>query len=218
MNSIFEYLNKELHNSNITSTLIDTRLSTLTIDGKLEIKCPLGKASYWVKGNNAPESCKSKTRISSPSLPSPLNYETPIIKSNKDTVRDTYRSLEGKVNLLNIEIIAMKSFIEDEMLILRQSRKSSCDHNSEIARLTEKTAYLRNENRTKSCIVQTLLENDNTQQKPPVPNKSDFKVSNIYVRSSKNHSANNTYVLHLIDTQYYQIMGILKRRVIPGIM
>ena len=51
VNSIFEYLNKELHDSNITSTLIDTRLSTLTIDGKLEIKYPLGKASYWVKGN-----------------------------------------------------------------------------------------------------------------------------------------------------------------------
>ena len=39
MNYIFEYLNKELHNSSITSTLIDT----LTIDGKLEIKYPFRK-------------------------------------------------------------------------------------------------------------------------------------------------------------------------------
>ena len=38
MNYIFAYLNKELHNSSITFTLIDTRLSTLTIDRKLEIK------------------------------------------------------------------------------------------------------------------------------------------------------------------------------------
>ena len=66
MNSIFEYLNRELHNSNITSILIDTRLSTLTIDGKLEIKYPLGKAAYWITGNNALESCKSKTATSSP--------------------------------------------------------------------------------------------------------------------------------------------------------
>ena len=86
------------------------------------------------------------------------------------------------------------------MLILRQSRKgstlqkSSCDHNSEISRLTEETAYLRNENTTKSCIIQTLLENDNTQQKPLASNKSDFKVPNKYVRSSENHSANNTYI------------------------
>ena len=46
VNSIFEYLNKELHNSNITFTLTDTRLSNLTIDGKLEIKYPLGKATH----------------------------------------------------------------------------------------------------------------------------------------------------------------------------
>ena len=58
-------------------------------------------------------------------MASPLNSETPIIESNKDTVRDTYRSLEEKLNLLNIEIIAMKSFIEDQMLKLRQSRKDT---------------------------------------------------------------------------------------------
>ena len=34
MNYIFEYLNKELHNSSITSTLIDTRLSTLKAHSK----------------------------------------------------------------------------------------------------------------------------------------------------------------------------------------
>ena len=113
VNSIFEYLNKELHNSNITSTLIDTSLSTLTIDGKLEIK-------YWIL-----ESWKSKTPPSSPSLPTALNYETSIIESNKDTFRDTYCCLEEKLNLLNIEIIAMKSFIEDQMLILTHSKKDS---------------------------------------------------------------------------------------------
>ena len=43
---IFEYLNKELHNSSITSTLVDTKLSILTIDGKVEIKYALGKTSY----------------------------------------------------------------------------------------------------------------------------------------------------------------------------
>ena len=67
-----------------------------------------------------------------------------------------------------------------------------CDHNSEIARLTEEIAYLRNENRTKNCIVQTLPEKYNRQQKPLVPNKSYFKVPNEYVRISENHSANNT--------------------------
>ena len=63
----------------------------------------------------------------------------------------------------------MKSFKEDQMLILRQSKKDStsqkspCGHNSEIARLAEQIGYLRNKNRTKICIIQTLLENDSTQ-------------------------------------------------------
>ena len=94
----------------------------------------------------------------------------------------------------------MKSFIEDQMLILRQSikdstlQKSPRDHHSEIDRLTGEIDYLRNENRTKSCIIQTLLENDNTQQKNPAPNKSEFKVPNKYVRNSDNHSLNNAYI------------------------
>ena len=135
-------------------------------------------------------------------MQSPLVYKTPIIESNEDTVGDTNRSLEEKVNLLNIEVIAMKFFIEEQMLILRQSRKDStlqkspCDHNSEIARLTEEIADLRNENRTKSCIIQTLLENYNKQQKPLATNKSDFIAPNKYVRSPKNNtiiSASNRY-------------------------
>ena len=38
------------------------------------------------------------------------------------------------------------------------------------------------------------LENDNTQQKAPSPNKSDFKVPYKYVRNSENLSANNRYI------------------------
>ena len=135
-----------MHKSNIISTLIDTRLSTLTIEGELEIKYLLGKTSYWVKGNNSLESRVSitlennpKIPTSSPSLPSPVVYETSIIDSNEDTVGDTYRSVKEKVNLLNIKVIALKSFIEDQMLKIKQSRKDStqqispCNHNSEIA-------------------------------------------------------------------------------------
>ena len=139
---------------------------------KLKIKNSSRKASHGVEGNNTSESCKSKTPTSSTSLPSPLNYETSIIESNKDTVRDTYHSLKEKVNLLNIEIIAMKSFIEDQLLIQRQSRKDLAlqklywDHNSEIARLTEEIAYLRNEKITKVTLYRHCLKMT-TQSKNP---------------------------------------------------
>ena len=96
---------------------------------KVQIKYPFRKSSYWIKGNKALETYKSKilennpkTLTSPPLLLSPLLYETPIIESNEDTAGDTYHSLEVKVNLLSIEVIAMRSFIEYQMLILRESK------------------------------------------------------------------------------------------------
>ena len=156
---------------------------------------------------------------------SPLIYETPIIESNKDTVGDTYRSLEEKVNLLNIEVIAMKSSTEDQMLILTQARedstlkKSPFYHKSEIAR--EEIAYLRNKNRTKSCIIQTLLENGNTQQN----NKSLQHLIRVTLKDQINVSKALKITQqiiriypHLIDTKNCQRMIILKTRVILWIM
>ena len=135
-----------MYNSNITSTFIDSRLSTSTIDVKVQIKYPFGKTPYWAKGNKALETCKSKilennpkTLASAPSLLSLLICETSIMESNEDIAGDTYRSLEQNVNLLNIEVIAMKSFIEYQMIILRESIKDStlekplCDCKSEIS-------------------------------------------------------------------------------------
>ena len=156
---------------------------------------------------------------------SPLIYETPIIESNKDTVGDTYHSLEEKVNLLNIEVIAMKSSTEDQMLILTQARedstlkKSPFYHKSEIAR--EEIAYLRNKNRTKSCIIQTLLENGNTQQN----NKSLQHLIRVTLKDQINVSKALKITQqiiriypHLIDTKNCQRMIILKTRVILWIM
>ena len=156
---------------------------------------------------------------------SPLIYETPIIESNKDTVGDTYRSLEEKVNLLNIEVIAMKSSTEDQMLILTQARedstlkKSPFYHKSEIAR--EEIAYLHNKNRTKSCIIQTLLENGNTQQN----NKSLQHLIRVTLKDQINVSKALKITQqiiriypHLIDTKNCQRMIILKTRVILWIM
>ena len=86
-NSIFEYINRELRNSDITQTLVETRLSLLTVDGKLEIKHPSGKTCYWVRAESEQDLCSSKTvgNSSSTATPvaSPLTCETPIIFSKE---------------------------------------------------------------------------------------------------------------------------------------
>ena len=48
-NSLFEYINSYLKNSNISHTWVETRLSLLTVDGKLVIKYPSGKTSDWIR-------------------------------------------------------------------------------------------------------------------------------------------------------------------------
>ena len=78
-NSIFEYINRELKNSDITHTLVDTRLSLLTVDGKLEIKYPSGKTSYWIRAESEQDLSTSKTVGSSSTTSSRLIFETPMI-------------------------------------------------------------------------------------------------------------------------------------------
>ena len=84
-NSIFEYINRELRNSDITHTLVETKLSLSTVDGKLEIKCPFGKASYWIRAESEQDLSSSKIVGNSSSTATPvvssLICKTPIISS-----------------------------------------------------------------------------------------------------------------------------------------
>ena len=173
-NSIFEYINRELRNSDITHTLVKTRLSLLAAGRKLEIKYPFGKASYWIRAEFQQDLSSSKTvgNSSSAATPvvSPLICETPIISSNKSNVNNN-PSLEERVNLLNTEFIAMQSFVIDQV-ILKQSlkdstlEKSPSDISSEVKRLKEVNGILcqHNENllqknSSNNTIVQLLIKN-----------------------------------------------------------
>ena len=83
MNSIFEYLNKNLTNSDSTHTQVKTRLSILTVDAKLDIKYPSVKTSYWIRAKSKQDLSSSKTmgkscRTATP-VASQFNCETPII-------------------------------------------------------------------------------------------------------------------------------------------
>ena len=135
-----EYINRELKNSDITHTLADTSLSLLTVDEKLEIKYPSGKTSYWIRAESEQDL--------SPSM----------ISLKKSNVNNDL-SLEEGVNLLNTEVIAMQSFIVDQVLILKQSlkdstlEKSPSDISSEVKRLKEFNDIPRQQNES------LLLEN-----------------------------------------------------------
>ena len=48
-NSIFKYLNKTLENPDLSKQYIESRLSSMTVDGKLEKKYTNGQTSFYIK-------------------------------------------------------------------------------------------------------------------------------------------------------------------------
>ena len=89
-NSIF--LKRDLKNSNITYTQVETRLPLLTVDGKLVIKYPSGKASYWIRAESEQDLSSFKTVGNSSSTVTPvasaLICETLIISSKESSVNN----------------------------------------------------------------------------------------------------------------------------------
>ena len=62
-NSIFEYLNKTLQNSELSKQYMESRLSSMIVDGNLEKKCTNGQTSFYIKKLENELSRKTDTSI-----------------------------------------------------------------------------------------------------------------------------------------------------------
>ena len=79
-----------------------------------------------------------------------------------------------------MEVVAMKSFILEQFLLIRQNQKlvneqsiSDSEHNSELIKsLLDQIKYLRRENAIKSKIISNLLNND----KVLLNNEENFSI------------------------------------------
>ena len=134
-------------------TRVETRLYLLTVDGKLVIKYPSGKTSYWIRAESAQDLSWFNTvgNISSTATPvaSPLTCDTPNIYLKESNVNNNH-SLEERNSLLNTEVIAMQSFKVDQVLIqpLKNStlEKSPSDISFEVKRSKEVTDIICQQN------------------------------------------------------------------------
>ena len=183
--------------------MVDTRLSLLTVDGKLEIKYPSGKTSYWIRAESEQDL--------SPSM----------ISLKKSNVNNDL-SLEEGVNLLNTEVIAMQSFIVDQVLILKQSlkdstlEKSPSDISFEFKKLKEVNDILRQQNESllqehssKNTIIQLLIKNQEYLNKSVCNRKSVLDVDETFKTVPKGalKQGNNTETSRINCSNRFEVFS-----------
>ena len=220
-NSIFDYVNRELKNSNITHTLVDTRFSLLTVDGESEIKYPSGKTSYWIRAESEQDLSTSKAVGNSSTTSSPLICETPIISLKESDVKNNL-SLEERLNLLNTEVIAMQYFIVDQVLMLKQSlkdftlEKSPSDISSEVKKSKEVNDILRQQNESilqenslKNTIIQLLIKNQEYLNKSVCNRKSVLDVDETFKMVPKGplKQGNNTETSRINCSNRFEVFS-----------
>ena len=94
----------------------------------------------------------------------PVTQDTPLTAPSPDKISN----LQTKLHELRTEVIAIKSFILEQFLLIKQNQKSvnkqyigNCENNSEVIKsLFDQIEYLRRENSVKSDIISNLLNNN----------------------------------------------------------
>ena len=76
-NSIFEYLNKTFENPDLSKPYIESRPSSMIVDGKLEKKCTKRQRSFYIKKLENELSRKTDTSILAQISPSSIICTTP---------------------------------------------------------------------------------------------------------------------------------------------
>ena len=131
-------------------------------------------------------------------------------------------SLEERVNLLNTEVIAMQSFIVDQVLILKQSlkdstlEKSPSDISFEVKRLKElkdilcqQNESLLQENSSKNFIIQLLIKNQEYLNKSVCKWKSVLDVDETFKTVPKGllKQGNNTEISRISCSNRFEVFS-----------
>ena len=97
--------------------------------------------------------------------PSPIICRTPseLAFAETECQPNEITTLYEKLRELTIEMKAMKSFVIEQILLVKNSVNDKFDNNTQLQEksnekyLTEEIRQLREENKTKNCIIQTLM-------------------------------------------------------------
>ena len=135
----------------------------MIVDRKLEKKCTNEQTSFYIK--KLEKSRKTDTSILAQKSPSPIICRTPseLIFAETEYQPNEITTLYEKLRELTTEMKAMKSFVIEQILLVKNSVNDKFGNNTQLEEksnekyLTEEIRQLREENKTKNCIIQTLM-------------------------------------------------------------
>ena len=168
-NSIFEYLKKTLENPDLNKDYMECRLSSMIVDGKLEKKCTNGQASFYIKKLENELSRKTGAFILTQDSPSPILCKTlpQLTFSETEYHKNEITTLYEELRERTTEMKEIKSFVREQILLIENSVNEKLGNNAQLQKksnekyIIEEIRHLREENKTKNCIIQTLMENQN---------------------------------------------------------
>ena len=168
-------------------------------EGKLVNKNSKGTDSFFTTETKSipdPPQC--------PNLFFPVTQYTPLTTPSPDKTSN----LQTELHELRTELVAMKSCISEQLLLIKQNQKlvneqsiSDYENNSELIKsILDQIEYLRRENSSKSKIVISLLNNKvlfKNEEKLSSIDKSNFENPKRDVKSNimaENRTKSNNFV------------------------
>ena len=141
----------------------------MIVVGKLEKKCTNGQTSFYIKKLENELSRKTDASILTQKSPSPVICKTPsqLTFSETEYHKNEITTLYEKLREITTEMKEMKSFVREQILLIENSVNEKLGNNAQLQEksnekyLIEEIRHLREENKTKNCIIQTLMENQN---------------------------------------------------------
>ena len=136
----------------------------MIVDGKLEKKRTNGQTSFYIEKLESELSHKTDTSILPHKSPSPIICRTPSQLTFPETKyhQKEITTLYEKLREITTEMKAMKSSVTEQILLFKNSVNEKLNNNTQLPEksnekhLTQEIRHLREESKTKNCIIQTL--------------------------------------------------------------
>ena len=147
--SIYEFLNKNLENANLTKTTINERLTSMSNNNRITNKLTNGKNSYFVTNN---ESSEPKEDIEKQLF---TDIKTPPPK--KDPIADTLDKLENLQNFFIYELSDVRAEIKNVTCSkIPDLIENKLSNNTDL--LEKQISFMKEECQNKNLIINILLQ------------------------------------------------------------